>query len=159
MTTNYSKGQPVGNNGVPQFNAPPPVRAVASNGNTNLAASSVISLSADTTAIEISTQGAGGAVMKWIATADTVGSVYSISSVGATFPANFDHSIPEDAVRRFVVPVEAFPTGKFYYGSPSTVAFTSQIGANTENGLFRRVAIVSAGGVSSVLVTEYANFV
>lgn len=159
MTQNYSKGQPIGSNGVPQFNAPPAVRAVAANGNTNPSASSVITLTQDTTAIEIATQGGAGAVMKWISAADTSGSVFSISSVGATNPANFDHAIPEDAVRRFVVPVEAFPVGGFYYGSPSTVAFTSQVGANRENGLFRRVAIVTAGGPSSVLVTEYANFV
>lgn len=161
MTQNYSKGSPLGNNDMPVRGAdvPAAVRAVARNGSTNVAASSVITLSKDTTAIEIATAGAGAAVMKWISAVDTSGSVFSVSSVGATNPANFDHAIPLATVRRFVVPVETFPFGAFTYGSPSTVAVTSQVGANTENGLYQRVAIVSAGGISSVLVTEYGNMV
>lgn len=144
---NYSKSTPITKNGAAfrGVDAPANYPALAQNGNTNQLASSVVTLTQDTTAIEIATGGAGGALLKWIATTDTVGSVYSISSVGATFPANFDHAIPAATVRRFVVPVESMPaTG---YGSVQ--------GANRENGLYRRVAIVSGGGISSVLLTEY----
>lgn len=159
MSVNYSKGKPVGNNGVPQFDSPPPVRAVARSGITNAASSSVVSLSADTTAIEVAVVGTGGAVMKWISSTDTNPSVFSISSVGATNPPNYDHFIAPGRMRRFVVPVESFPSGAFYYGSPSTVAVTSQVGANTENGLYRRIALVTAGGIASVMVTEYGTMV
>lgn len=154
MTVNYSKGIPIGNNGVPEYQAPPAVRAVAANGSTNQVTSSVITLTQDTTAIEIAVMGTGGAAMKWISASDTQASVISVGA-----GANMDHGIGEDTVRRFVVPVETFPIGNFTYGNPSTVAVTSQVGANRENGLFRRVAIISAGGTSSVLVTEYGNFV
>lgn len=156
---NYSKGKPLGNNGVPQFEAPPPVRALARNGNTNQSASSVITLTDDTTAIEIGVAGTGGAMMKWISASDTSGSVFSISSVGATSPPNFDHFIAPGRMRRFVVPVEGFKSGLYYYGSPSTIATTSQAGENIASGLYKRVAIVTAGGVASVFVSEYGNMV
>lgn len=142
---NYSKGQPVGNNGVPQFEAPAPVLALARNGNTSQTVSSVTSLTQDTTAIEIAVQGAAGAVMKWVATTDTGASVFGISSVGATNAPNFDHAIPANTVRRFVVPME----------SMTQWAGSVQQGANRLNGLYQRVAIASGGGVSSVLLTEY----
>lgn len=144
---NYSKSTPITNNGAPFLGAEAPAAALslAENGTVNAAVSSVVTLTHDTTVIEVATAGAGGALMKWIATGDTVGSVYSISSVGATFPANFDHAIPATTVRRFIVPIESMPaTG---YGSVQ--------GANRENGLYRRVAFVSGGGISSVLLTEY----
>lgn len=155
MTVDYSKGKPIGNNAVPQFDVPPAVRAVARNGSTNQVTSSVISLSPDTTAIEIAAMGAGGAAMKWISAADTQASVISVGA-----GANMDHGIGEDTVRRFVVPVETGPVGLYSLGpNSSVVGVTSQVGANIENGLYKRVAIISAGGTSSVLVTEYANFV
>lgn len=144
---NYSRGKAVGNNLMVQFECPPPYPALAVNGNVNLAASSVITLSQNTTAIEIGTNGASGAVMKWITSTDTSPSVYSISSVGATFAANFDHEIPANTVRRFVVPLDST------LGTPGT-GYGSVQGANRENNLFRRVAVVSIG-IASVLVTEY----
>jgi hypothetical protein len=145
MAMNYSKGKALGNNQIPQFDVPPPVKALASRGSTNQVASSVITLTEDTTAIEVATAGAGGVVMKWITTGDTSGSVFGISSVGATFPPNFDHAVPVAEVRRFVVPIE----------SQTSQGYGSMMGANRENGLYRRVAVVSTGGTSSVMVTEY----
>lgn len=142
----YSKSTPITKNGAAfrGADAPAAALALAQNGATNVAASSVITLTEDTTVVEIATAGAGAAYMKWIATGDTVGSVYGISSVGATFPANFDHAIPAATVRRLVVPVESMPA----------TGYSSMMGANRLNGLYRRVAVVSAG-VSSVLLTEY----
>ncbi len=140
---NYSKGKPMGNNGIPHFDSPPAFKALAVNGITNATTSSVITLTQDTTAIEVATQGVGGAVIKWITTGDTSGSVFSISSVGATNPPNFDHEIPAATVRRFVVPIETFVQQN-----------SSVQGVNRAQGLYQRVAIAGAG-ISSVMVTEY----
>lgn len=148
---NYAAGTPVGMNQIPLYQSPAPYKAINLNGNVNQAASSVITLTENTTAIEIATGGTGGAVMKWISISDTNASVVTISSVGATNAPNFDHAIPASTVRRFVVPIETGANTTF----GATV--TSVQGANRELGLFRRVAIISAGGISSVLVTEYAS--
>lgn len=106
----------------------------------NASASSVITLTPDTTILEIATIGVSptGAVMRYVRTADTQGSV--ISAAGT---ANFKHVIGNNTVRRFAVPIEGT------YQAPS-----SMVGANIQNGLYRRVAIKSLG-VASVLFTEY----
>lgn len=142
---NYAKYTPIDKDGTAIQMAPAPFTALAVTGSTNQAASSVLTLTQDTTAIEIAAMGAGGAVMKWITTADTQASVVGLSSVGATYAPNYDHAIPAATYRRFVVPIE---TGGIY--APS-----SQVGANRLNGLYRRVAIISNGGIGSVMVTEY----
>jgi hypothetical protein len=102
----------------------------------NGSASSVITLTPDTTALEIAAQ-TTGAVMRWVRTTDGAGSV--ISAAGG----NFAHVIPPNTVRKFAVPIETM------YQAPS-----SMVGANIVNGLYRRVAIKSIG-VGSVLLTEY----
>jgi hypothetical protein len=137
---NYSKRQAVAADGsiFKGAAAPAPIKALARYAGENATASSVLSLTHDTTAIEIAAVG-GTAMMRWVATSDTQASVVGIA--GAT--ANFDHIIPTGNVRRFVVPVESMPQ-----------TAGSVQGANRENGLFQRVAIKSAG-VASVLTTEY----
>lgn len=106
----------------------------------NASASSVITLTPDTTVLEITAVGASptGGVMRWVRTAETQASV--ISDAGT---ANFAHVIPGNQVRKFAVPIEVV------YQAPS-----SMVGANIQNGLYRRVAIKSIG-VASVLLTEY----
>lgn len=141
----YVKPTPIDKDGTPVQMEPAPYTALAVTGNTNVTASSVLSFTPDTTAIEIAVLGAGGAVMKWITTASTSPSVFGVSSVGATNPPNFDHAIPAATYRRFAIPIE---TGGIY--APS-----SQVGANVLNGLYKRLAVVSQGGTSSVIVTEY----
>lgn len=144
---NYARGVAVGNNQMPaSYDAPPPVKSLAITGNTNQAASSVITLTQNTTAIEVAALGAGGAMLRWIAIADTEASVVGVSSVGATYAPNFDHAIPAATVRRFVVPVESFVA----------TGYASTQGVNRLEGLFRRVAVI-AGGASSVVVTEYGS--
>lgn len=142
---NYARGKALGNNGIPFQDSPPPFKALAVGGSTNQAASSVITLTEDTTAVEVAVIGTGGAVMKWVATGDTVGSVFGVTSVGATNAANFDHVVAAATLRRFVIPIEA----------QQATGYSSQMGANRANGLYRRVAILSTGGVSSVILTEY----
>lgn len=137
MGMNYSNALPHGKDNIEKQNSPPPFRAKVTYGSENATASSVISVGHDTTEIEIAAQG-GTAVMRWVTTADTQGSV--VSAVSGT---NFDHVIPTATVRRFVLPIES--VGK----SPGSIQ-----GVNRAEGLFQRVAIKSVG-VASVLLTEY----
>lgn len=106
----------------------------------NASTSSVITLTPDTTVLEIAAIGASptGGAMRWVRTADTQASI--ISAAGT---ANFAHVITNNTVRKFAVPIEVM------YQAPS-----SMVGANILNGLYRRVAIKSIG-VASVIVTEY----
>jgi len=131
----------MGNNQMPIYGSPAPYKAVKQYVNENATASSVITLTQDTTAIEI---GVGGtpAVMRWVTTADTQASIIAVA--GAT--ANFDHIIPANTVRRFVVPIEA----------QVAQGYSSVQGANRENGLYQRVAIKTQG-IASVLLSEYGS--
>lgn len=109
----------------------------------NQTTSSVITLSPDTTAIEISAIGASptGAVMRWVTS--VAGFDASTSVISAAGTANFDHVIPNNTMMKFAVPIEKM------YQSPS-----SMVGANIQNGLYRRIAIKSIG-VGSVLLNEF----
>lgn len=120
---------------------PAPFLSKARYTNENGVASSVITVSQDTTSIEIAANG-GAAIMRWVPTTDTQASVVGIA--GAT--ANYDHVIPANTVRRFAIPIET------QFSAPS-----SMVGANRQNGLYQRVAIKSAAllGLSSVLVSEF----
>lgn len=119
-----------------EFNAPKV--ALEEYATDNATASSVISVTQDTTTIEIAAIG-GAAAMRWVATTDTQASV--VTAAGAT--ADFDHIISKDTVRRFAIPIETT------YQAPS-----SMVGINRQNGLYQRVAYKSVG-ISSIMVTEY----
>lgn len=133
---NYAKALPRDRSGEPMQQYPSPNRALSVNSSENNTVSSIITLTDNTTALEIAAVGVGAA-FRWVATSDTQASVVAIA--GAT--ANFDHIIPVTNVRRFVVPIESMPQ-------------TSIVGANKQNGLFNRIAIRSLG-IGSVLTTEY----
>ena len=109
----------------------------------NASASSVITLTPDTTALEIIAIGAlpTAGAMRWVYSSD--GTTAATSVITAAGTANFDHVIPNNTVVKLAVPIESL------YQAPS-----SMVGANVQNGLFRRVAI-KAIGVASVLVTEF----
>lgn len=146
MAKNYAAGMPFGDNGLPvSMETPAPYKALVQYLDENGAASSVITLTQDTTAIEIGTQGTA-AVIRWIATTDTQASVVAIA--GGT--ANYDHFIPPNAVKRFVVPIESAANTTF------GATITSVQGQNREYGLFRRVAYATQG-VASVSFTEYSK--
>src|SRR3990167_9028045 len=104
----------------------------------NASASSVISVTHDTTIVEIAAVG-GPAVMRFVSSVVAFGAATSVISAAGT--ANFDHVIPTATVRRFALPIERFDTNP-----------TSVQGANRMNGLYNRVAIKSIG-VASVLLT------
>lgn len=124
-------------------NIPSPFKALATNGNVNQAASSVITLTDNTTMVEVAAMGAGGAVIRWVPATETAGVAPAASVIGLGTGQNFDHGVPASTVRRFVVPIE------------NVVTQYSVVGANVQNGLYKRLAVISAGGISSVLVTEY----
>ena len=122
----------------PMQEYPSPKLANARYTSENATTSSVISVSHDTTTLEVAAIG-GPAVLRWVATSDTQASV--ISNAGAT--ANYDHVIPSGTMRRFAIPIESM------YQAPS-----SMVGANRLNGLYQRVAIKSVG-IASIMTTEY----
>ena len=134
---NYAPNLPREKGGEPMQEYPSPKLALARVTNENATASSVISVTHNTTALEIAAVG-GTAAMRWVTTGDTQASVVTIA--GAT--ANFDHVIPSGTMRRFVIPIESNPqTG-------------SVQGINREIGLYQRVAIKSIG-IASVLLAEF----
>ena len=135
---NYAPKLGLDKSGFPIQHAPPPTSILASYNRENAAASSVISVSHDTTMLEVAAIG-GPAVMRFVRTGDTTASV-----VAAVSGANFQHVIPASTVRQFVLPIEAQGTGS-----------ASVQGINRAEGLYQRVAIISAGAASSVLLTEY----
>lgn len=144
---NYAKGAPMGDNQVPfTTDAPPAVAALgASTRNTaaTAAVSSIVVLNENTTAIEVGASGGPGFI-KWLSQSVVDSSVAGTSViVAAGGTANFDHMIPTDNVRRFVIPIATIPSSQ-----------TSVMGANRANGLYPNVAIV---GVSSVLLTQYGS--
>lgn len=144
MARNYAAGSPFGNNGSPIFGAdsPAPYRAIARYVTENGTASSVISLTHDTTAVEIATGGTA-AVARWVTTDDTQASIIALA--GST--ANFDYVIPANMVRRLVVPIEAIN---------NAAGYSSVVGANRGNGLYQRIAWRTQG-VASALLTEYGS--
>ncbi len=142
MAKDYAAGHPMGNNQYPIINAPAPYEAIAQYVNENATASSVLSLSDNTTAIEIGTGGTA-AVMRWVSSSDTQASVVAIA--GAT--ANFDHLIPANTYRRFVLPIEV---------QNNSQGYSSQVGQRVAFGLYGRVA-VKTQGVGSVLLSEFGS--
>lgn len=142
MSKNYAAGHPMANNNYPVINAPAPYEAIAQYVNENATASSVISFTDNTTSIEIGTVGTA-AVMRWVSAADSQASVVAIA--GAT--ANYDHLIPANTYRKFVLPIEVTNNAQGY---------SSMVGARVSNGLYARAAIKTQG-IGSVLLTEYGS--
>lgn len=132
---NYAAPLPNDRNNNAMQNMPAPKPALARYINENGSSSSVLTFNDNTTVIEIAANG-GPAIMKWIPTTDTSGSVF-----GSVLGANYDHVVSKDTVRRFVIPRES-------------QGVASIVGANIQNGLYRRVAVRSMG-VSSVMTAEY----
>ena len=132
---NYAPGLPKDKNGEPMQEFPSAKRPLTRYSSENATVSSVISVTHDTTQIEIAAIG-GSAAMRWVTTADTQASI--VSAAGG----NFDHVIGVGTVRRFVIPIESNPqTG-------------SVQGINREIGLYQRVAIKSFG-IASVMLAEF----
>lgn len=141
MPKNYAMGFAMGNDQYPRTDAQPPIKAIAQYVGENGTTSSVITMSDNTTSIEIAAQGTG-AVMRWVLASDTQASV-----VAAAAGSNYDHFIGSGTIRRFVLPIEAINNAQGY---------SSMVGQRIANGLFARVAIKTQG-IGSVLTTEYGT--
>lgn len=142
MSKDYAGGKPVGNNGVPFYDSPPAVKAVATKVRDAATASSILVFNQNTTAIEVAATG-GAAYLLWLTQATVDSSVAGTSVVGAATGANFDHVIAPNTIRRFVVPQATIPTSQ-----------SSVQGANRQNGLYPNAAII---GVASIATTEYGS--
>ena len=133
-------GSPIGQNGEMMQEVPDPKPALARYG-ASTQTSSVITLTDDTTMLDIAVvgpQGTGLAV-KWIPTTDTAASV-----VASGASANFDYTIPSPWRQRLAVPVEKTPT-------PGSV-----VGVNVSKGLYKRFAYIGTGApMPSVFVAEH----
>lgn len=140
MATNYAKQLVIDKAGTPYQNSPPAASAIARYVSENATASSFIGVTDDTTAIEIASGGVPTA-LRWVPTTDTQASVVAIA--GAT--ANFDHIIPPNTVKRFVIPVDT---------TASVPPQTSQVGANRRNQLYQRFAWKTQG-IGSVYGSEF----
>lgn len=142
MSKNYAAGHPMGGNQYPIINAPAPFKAIGQYVNENNTASSVVTLTDNTTGIEVAT-GAAPAVIRWVPASDTQASVVAVA--GAT--ANYDHYVPQNSFRRFVVPIEL---------QNNSQGYASMVGQRVAYGLYARVAAKSQG-IGSVLLTEYGS--
>lgn len=135
MSKNYAKTIAMDQGGNPMQGVPPPLLAVGRYTSENAVASSVVTLTDNTTQIEVAAVGQAVA-LRWVASSDTQGSV--ISAVGT---ANYDHVIPANQLRTFVIPQER-------------AGVSSIVGANVLNGCFKRVAWKSTG-IGSVMAAEF----
>lgn len=142
MSLNYANAIPIDEKGNPVQGLPPPVKPNARYSSNNAIVSSVITLSDNSTEVEIAAVGQSVAV-RWIPATETA-SVSPFASIittaGAT--ANFDYIVPKDGVRRFVAPLE-------------TQGVNSVVGIGVQAGAYRRVAVMSAAAVSSIMVSEF----
>lgn len=139
----YSKQLPFDTAGTPLQNHSSPYKALEQNGGF-AAVSSVITLTADTTVLEVGASGGAGIVMRWVPSTETAGVSPFGSVIGTGATANWDNFVPADTYRRFVVPIEK--------ANPAP----SIQGANATYGLYSRVAFIAVGTpTSSVLASEF----
>lgn len=138
MSTNNTNSLPRDRGGEALQEFPAPKKALEQYTSENATASSVISLTHDTTSLEVAAVG-GSAALRWVPTTDTTASIITIA--GAT--ANYDHVIPTGTVRRFAVPQE---TQGLQQGSV--------VGLNRGAGLYQRVAYKTFG-IGSVMAIEF----
>lgn len=152
MSQNYAAGAPQGDRG-PFLGAlaVAPLKAIGTTtkdaGNN---VSSILILSDNTTAIEVSATG-GPAYIRWMAQS-LVDSSVAGTSVISTGAANYDHIIPAATVRRFVVPISTD------INRTAGTAVTSVVGQNVEYGLFKNVALIGTGAITSIIgITQYGK--
>lgn len=142
MGINYAKQLANDVNGNPLQQVAVPFKPNARYSTNNATVSSVITLADNSTDIEIAAVGAAVA-LRWVPATETA-AVSPFASVITTSGAtsNFDFIVGKDTVRRFVSPQEG-------------AGVSSIVGRGVQAGTYRRVAVMSATTVSSVMVTEY----
>lgn len=137
MSLQYAARIPTDASGNPMEGYPAAKRPEARIASHNTTVSSVITLTDNTTVLEVTASG-GDVGIRWVASTDTQASIVTL---GANI--NYDHIVNGGDTRRFVVPIEkAGVTG-------------SIVGANVLNGLYKRVAWISAGANASVYGAQF----
>lgn len=143
MSLNYAVGIPHDKNSEPLHGSPSPIKAKKTWSTTQLA-SSVITLTDDTTVLEVTAGGGQGVYIRWVPVGETAGVTTAASVISSGLGvANFDHAVGAGMTRRFVVPIE------------TVGVHNSVVGINVEAGLYKRVAWITPSPVSSVLATEF----
>ncbi len=141
--SNYAKRLANDVTGSTRIDAPPPFVSLKTYQSENAVASSVISLTPNTTDLEIGAIGGQGIVIRWVPLTETASVAPRGSVVASGVSANFDHLIPAGQFRRFIVPKET--QGQMAGGQIGSV-----------NGLYQRVAWINAGPTAaSILAVEY----
>ena len=144
---NYADSLPrdIGGGQMQEF--PAPVRAVTSvMMRENASASSVLLLDPNATSLEVNALG-GAVVIRWVGAGETPTVSPRGSVIASGLGANFDHLIPANSIRRFVIPRE---TG----GVSRNANANAQLGS--VHGLYHRLAQINAGTApASVLVVQY----
>ena len=137
----------MGNNEMPaSYIAPPAVDAIGTTVKvTATTTSSILVFNQNTTAIEVAATG-GNAYIKWLSQSVVDSSVAGTSILATGATANFDHVIPAASYRRFVIPIVV--------NNPQ--GYSSQVGANRENGLYPNMAYIGAA-TSIIAVTQYGS--
>ncbi len=138
---NYSPALPRDENGNVKQEYAVPFKPNARYGTNNATTSSVITLADNSTEVEIAAVGAAVAV-RWIPATETAAVSPFASVITTGTSANFDYVVPKDTYRRFVAPQE-------------TQGVQSIVGVGVLNGAYRRVAVMSAATVSSIMVSEF----
>lgn len=131
MAQNYSPALAHDKNNEPLVGSPPPIVAKQVTVAVPPAASSVISFGPNSTSVEVVALN-GALAMKW-----GPGSVIALAGT-----ANFDHVVPVNTVRRFVIPQSVIG------------ATASVVGARDLNGLYQSMAVITMSSTLSA-VTEY----
>lgn len=141
MSQNYAKQQAMDRGGQVFQEFTMPFKALAQNERNNLTVSSVFTLHDNCTVVEVGAVGAPAAI-RWIPATETAAVTPFASVITLIGSENFDAMVSKDTVRHFVVPVE-------------TQGISSIVGMGVQAGTYRRLAIISAAAVSSVLLSQY----
>lgn len=140
---NYAKSLPRDTGNEPMQEFPAPYISQEQYNSANAVASSVVSLQPNTTSLEVGTFGGQGIVIRWIPLTETAAVAPYGSVISSGVAANYDHYVPLNTYRRFVVPKET--QGQMAGGQVGSV-----------NGLYQRVAWINAGiTASSVITAEF----
>ena len=142
---NYAAGSPFGNNQNQVYSAPPAFKAVATTVRDAASMpSSILALNQNPTGVEISTAG-GPVAFKWLYRTTVDSSVASTSVVATGAAASFDHVVPNNTYRRFVIPQAV----------NNSQGYGSFVGGNVENGCYTHIAYAAMPVASIITITQY----
>ncbi len=141
MSQNYAKVQPMDQGNGKMVNYDPAYKALARYGTNNAIVSSVITLTDDTTIVEIAAVNVPVGI-RWVPSTETAAVTPFASVITTGTGMNYDHLVAKDTTRQFVVPQERQGVG-------------SVVGINVQAGLYKRIAVIAGASVSSILVAEF----